>query len=84
MRVLKQVLIVAFLLFAGLTFGNSKESKRGRPRKRDEAMDAYWQIYPDGHAGAGVTLKEATNAVSQEMGQLISDDTLRRALGKKD
>lgn len=58
-------------------------SRRGRPRKRDDAERAYAELYPDGHESKGVSFKEAANAVSDFMGVPISDDTLRRALGKK-
>lgn len=60
------------------------EVKRGRPRKIDEAMEAYWLVYPDGHKIAGVNLKFAAYAVSKEIGDGVSTDTLRRGLGKKD
>lgn len=51
------------------------EVKRGRPRKRDDAMEAYWLVYPDGHRTAGVTLKYAADAVSKEIGDVVSTDT---------
>ncbi|MDG1373048.1 MAG: hypothetical protein P8Q48_22930 [Paracoccaceae bacterium] len=60
-----------------------KSSKRGRPRIREHVEDAYWSLFPSGHEAKGVTLGSATNAVSEALGQIISDDTLRRALGKK-
>lgn len=68
---------------AAFPFQIHDEPRKGRPRKRDNAKDAYWKIFPDGHKAAGVSLKSATNAVSDELGQIISDDTLLRALGKK-
>lgn len=58
-------------------------AERGRPRIRDEALKLYEQAYPQGHEVDGISLKEATNVISSELGRPISVDTLRRALGKK-
>jgi hypothetical protein len=52
-------------------------------RKRDRALRAYEDRFPNGHEADGLTLKEATNEISEEIGQIVSVDTLRRALGKK-
>ncbi|MDG1406608.1 MAG: hypothetical protein P8Q50_01975 [Octadecabacter sp.] len=54
-----------------------------RPRKRDKALDAYEERFPHGHESEGISIKEATNEVSDAIGTIISVDTLRRALGKK-
>lgn len=54
-----------------------------RKRKRDRALDSYEACYPSGHEAAGDSLKVATNRVSDALGELVSEDTLRRALGKK-
>ncbi len=60
-----------------------KSSKRGRPRIREQVEDVYWSLFPSGHEAKGVTLGFATNAVSEALGHIVSNDTLRRALGKK-
>ena len=58
-------------------------SANPRNRKRDRGLDVYSRLFPEGHEAQGKSLKEATNAVSDALGQVVSVDTMRRALGKK-
>jgi hypothetical protein len=52
-------------------------SQVGRPSKVPKAVIAYRSIYPDGHT---CSWKEAVESVSEEMGEIISVQTLRRAI----
>jgi hypothetical protein len=59
------------------------EPDSNKSRKRDRALQAYEGRFPNGHEADGLTIKEATNDVSEDLGAIISVDSLRRALGKK-
>lgn len=65
--------------FAGLELGK----RRGRPRKQELALEAYNAIFPNGHGEEGIAFKTAVARVIDVIGQEISQDTLLRALGKK-
>lgn len=59
----------------------SRDSQRNR--KRDRALETYHELFKNGHEAEGESLKEATNEVSDALGQIVSVDTMRRALSKK-
>lgn len=55
-------------------------SKGGRPRKTSAIRAAYFAKFPEGHAIAGLTLKEVIEALHHEVGSRFSTDTLRKAI----
>lgn len=54
--------------------------RAGRPRKRDKVATAYGHLFPKGHQAEGIGLKEVARSVGQEIGELVSLSTLRRAI----
>ena len=55
----------------------------GRPSKRLKVAAAYRKEYPEGHETIGDSWKVVINKVCERLGEQISVDTLKRALGKK-
>ncbi|MDA7423096.1 hypothetical protein [Thalassococcus lentus] len=55
----------------------------GRPRKQEDAANAYHQCFPSGHNAKGLSWKEARAQVERAMGQTVDVDTIKRGLGKK-
>lgn len=53
----------------------------GRPRKQGKAAAAYKKLYPEGHSGA--SWPHVARAISGEIGDSISVDTIKRSLGQK-
>lgn len=78
-----EALLAQIELDASGYFAFFGESHKDRLRKRDRALQAYQDKFPNGHEITGVTLKEATNEVSEIVGAIVSVDTMRRALGRK-
>lgn len=56
----------------------SKTTAVGRPRKIEDAADAYSNRFPNGHGG--YTWKEVRAILREEGGLDVSEDTLRRAV----
>lgn len=56
---------------------SQQEQKRGRPRKAEDAVACFDQLYPDGVRG---TWKQVVKDIEIKFGLTVSDKTLRRAL----
>ncbi|MEM8631093.1 MAG: hypothetical protein AAGF74_07645 [Pseudomonadota bacterium] len=63
--------------------GRVRASRAGRPRKIEPALSAYNEMYPAGHEILGDSWKMVAKAISDRIGICVSEDTIRRALGKK-
>lgn len=56
----------------------SSSPVRGRPRKQEAAKRAYDLLFPRGHQGR--SMKQVLMAVSDHVGEIVSETTMRRAL----
>lgn len=57
---------------------SSSAPARGRPRKQEAAKRAYDLLFPGGHQGS--SMKLVLMAVSNHLGEVVSETTMRRAL----
>lgn len=57
---------------------DSSTPAKGRPRKQEAAKRAYDLLFPSGHQGR--SMKQVLMAVSDHVGEIVSETTMRRAL----